>query len=280
MDLRTRAGKTQRLQETIIRFRIPILIVLMIPWWIFASAWRDVVGALLAQAERNAMVMSTLMTGSIGNPMDWIRFGTGLLLLALLRWRVLGLRSMLSLLLSWLVVVGVCWALDGSSEVLPAILGLVLVGIVTLFFFAKNAWGIGILAFSLIVYGVAGWVSGIIHGQLGIGWQVLVGIAIADMLGQIALIRSHLKAGHAKMAGIVKAGQMAIVGSLTAWLVLLAMDLCCVFIGVPTLIGGGLLYSQLSTMGYFIGVAILGPILLSFSPFGRIQAKSRTLAKS
>lgn len=280
MDLRARAGKIQRMQESIIRFRIPALLILFIPWWFFASAWRDVVGALLAQAERNGIVVTALFVGNVGNPMDWMRFGAGILLLALLRWRLLGVRSMLSFFVSFGVVVFLCWGLDGSAAVLPALLGVFAVGVVTLFFFARNAWGIGALAFSLILYGVAAWVSGMVHGQLGIGWQVLVSLAASDMLAQTALIRSHLKAGHAKAGAIVKAGGMATLSGIATWLVLLVMDISCHFLQVPTMVGGSLVSSQLSAMGYFIGVAIFGPILLSLSPFGRIQAKSRTLANS
>lgn len=280
MDLRRRANFVQRVQEAVIRFRFPLLLLLLLPWWFFASAWRDVVGALLAQAERNAMVVSSLWAGSVGNPMDWLRFGCGILLLALIRWRIMGIRAMLTLFASFAVVITLCWWLDGSAMVLPAILGVMAVGIVTLFFFAKNAWGIGALAFCLVLYGVAAWISGMVHGQLGIGWQVLVGLAATDLLAQIALIRSHLRAGHTKAGAIVKAGSMASLSAVVSWVVLLILDLACHFLQIPTMLGGTLLTSQLSALGYVIGVAILAPVLLSLSPFGRIQAKSRTLANS
>lgn len=279
MDLRKRAGYLQQAIETVIRLRLPLLLGLGLGWWFGAASWREFVGMVLNQAHRNSTIVTTLVSGHFGNVMDWLRFGFSVALLFLVRGRLQGWRSGVLTLWVMLGVILGCLLLDGTAAFLPAILSAVLVILVTLLFFGRSVWFIGGLAFAACIYLLAMWNFGVaVHN--GMGWQILVAMTSADLALLLASIRTQLKSGHTKAGAIVNAEIKVALGTLGTAILLFTVDLVCYYLKIPSLQGGSLVSSALSYFAYILVVLVLAPILFSFSPFGRIQAKTRTMSKS
>jgi hypothetical protein len=278
MDLRTRSGLIQRIAEGVIRFRLPLLIVSLGLWLLFAAAWRESVGVLLAQAERNGTILASLLKGEVGNLLDWVRFGFAVALLFLFRSRLIGWKAGLSTLYFLGAVVLGCWLLDGSEPILPVILGAISLTLVTLFFFGKSAWLIGALPYALAIYALESWIPGIIQRR-GMGWQVVLALASADLFLQLLSIRVHMKAGHVKSGSVVHGVISVFPGVVGTAILLFVVDVGCFFLGMPTLQGGTILDSLLVYLAYMVVVIGVAPALFSLSPFGRIKSKSRSVSR-
>jgi len=274
MDLRERAGLPQRWAEGVIRFRLVFLSVFLVAWWFLATSWKASVAYFLLQAKANADVLSQALQGTFPTLFSFLQVLLLLLLLVMVRARMMSWKAGLSTLWFVVAVLGVCWMMDDTARILPAILGAVLFTLVTLFVFGKSAWFICSLAFSISIYLLASWIPGVAHGK-GLGWQLLIALASADLAVQIAVIRSQMKAGYPKAGSVVKAILAVWKGVLASAAVFLVVDGVCISMGQTTLFSGSLLDSLLSCLGYLLVVLAFAPALFSLSPLGRMEAKKK-----
>ena len=276
MDLRERASKRQRFMEGVIRFRLPLIVFLAIAWWFGAASWRDTVSTVLSQAERDAIILANLIAGNLGKSIDWARFLGAVALLFLVRGRLHTWKASALSLAFVASTIAICWLLDGSGPVLPAVLSVVLVILVTLFFFARSVWMVGALPASICLYALASWIPGVV-GIRGMGWQILVALLAADLFLCLGLIRNAIKSGKPEAGAVVQAA-MALLPSVigTAGL-FMAIDVTCQAIGIATFQGKGLDSSGLVYIGYIVISLAVAPSLFSLSPLARTKVKKQRI---
>jgi len=279
MDLRERASWNQRLGETIIRFRLILIPVVLLLWWLFGASWKASVAYLLLQANGNALVLTHALSGQMPSLVDFSRVVIVLVLLVLVRARTIGWKAAMSTLWFVAAVLAGCWVLDGTANILPALLGAILFTLVTLLFFGRSAWFICSFAFALSIFLLASWLPGVAHG-VGVGWQLLLAVASADLAVQIAVIRSQLKSGHPAAGAVVKANMAIAKGVLASALVFAIVDAVCFSLGFASLLNSSILGSVLGYVGYLLFILLLAPALFSLSPLGRIQVKKSRYHKA
>jgi len=278
MDLRPRPSWDKKYAEMLIRFRLPILVLLILLWWFFAADWQDMLSVVLGQAERNAQILEGLWNAQWGNGWDWGRFGFVVILFLVLRIRLAGIiQGGWHTLLALAMVGGGCWLLEGSALYLPAILSAVLVALVTLFFFARRVRLIAALAVLLSLFFLAGWIPGVAAAR-GLGWQITMALALADLLRATRIIRDELAQGRIATGAIIQAVQDISAGVLVSFSVLISADILLYALDMPTLHAGSFWASVAADLGYVITVLVLAPILFSLSPLNRSRSIVRRLS--
>jgi len=281
MDLRERPSKEKRFAEWVIRFRIPALILLLAGWWFGSASWHESVAAALTAGHHNTTWIRSFIETGFGNHWSngfaFLRPALAILLLLLLRAKLSSVKSALMTLAFLIAVMAGCWTLDGTAQILPAILGASLVILVTTFFFGRNAWFIAGLPYALCIFMLASWIPGIVRG-LGMGWQITLALASADLATMIFSIRTSMRNSHIKAGAIVIAQQEILPAVLSSGLVLFLADVVNHILFAPNLQGGSLWGSAGASLGYLVITLVIAPILFSLSPFDRIRIKGRTMA--
>ncbi|HSQ42326.1 MAG TPA: hypothetical protein VLM37_08620 [Fibrobacteraceae bacterium] len=273
MDLRQRAGRVQITLEKIIRFRIPILFVFILIWWLWAASWQDTVGILLGVAEREAVLMTDLFTGLAGSALEWMRLGLALSLLLLFRWRLSNWQTALTTIVSLVGCFVLCRLLDGTSALLPVLLGAALFLLVTLFFFSHRVFLISGFAAAICLYALASWIPDFSKNDWL--WLLLQATLCADLISIQRALQIHLIQGRSPAGSIVQAIQQHLPAVLGTFGVLMGVDILSVLAGQATLHGSSLLKSLAIYLFYVAVILFVSPILFSLSPLHRAQKDTR-----
>ncbi|NLB63972.1 MAG: hypothetical protein GX801_07695 [Fibrobacter sp.] len=276
MDLRKKPSWVQRYGELIIRFRLPLIVLLFLAWWFLAASWQQTLSMVLGQAERNGQIIQSLLVGEYGNSADWIRFGFVIVLVLVLRTWLGSVGHGLRTLLSLAVVGAGCWLLDGSNDYLPVILSVLLVILATFYIFARNVWLVSALAALLTLYCAASWIPGMVQAK-ALGWQIITALILADLLSYVKSMGRELKKGRHSSGAILAAITYLTKPILATTLVLIATDSLLFYLELPTLHGDKLSSSIIADLGYVVSAIVIAPIMFSFSPLRRVKTTKRNL---
>lgn len=276
MDLREKPGVQQKIASWVLRFRFPLLFLLVGAWWFLSPEVVASVSAILGQAEWNAQTLAYWLSGSFEQSQNWLHFALVALLIALIRgvlteW-LLGLGSFLMLLLLFFV----CFLLDGSQEVFPVIMGAGFMIALALTMFGKKIRFILVLPGAILFAFLITWMTGQ-PVAIGIGNQYLAALLLIDVIFMGKCMASEMEKGRQKQAAVVTAFQKQFLSTGVTLLILVIAEVVLTFAYQTGIWAGAASAVALTLAGYALTSLVLAPIIFSLSPIGRLQAKKRKI---
>lgn len=267
MDLREKRGILQRFRESILRFRLIFIVVFAVLCGVFFSGYSAVCSLVLGASEALGM---RLAGGNFGELWPW------LLLLALLlgsRFPLAGKRSGFALLGTAAAAFAFLFALQGSDTVvLIALISLAVIAILLLALlrhsFGCYAFPAYLLAFAFL--GCAAPYRAYFSFQ---ELSALLVLLLSDLLAVSLIAGKNLHEGSPKASSLLEGLKLEFLPSLLGFLVTAAFF---AWQAGESSASAWARHFALS-ISCFILFLLLGFPLLSFAPFSRLRAETRSL---
>lgn len=267
MDLREKRGILQRFRESILRFRLIFIVLFAVLCGIFFGGYSAVCSFILGASEALGMRLSE---GGLGGLWPW------LLLLALLlvsRFPLAGKRSGFSLLGTSVAALAFLFLLQGSDPIVLA--SLILLALVALLLLVLLKHSFGCYAFPAYLLALA-FLGCAAPFQPLFSFQeisILLVLLLSDLLAVALIAGKTLAEGLPKASSLLEGLKLQLLPSFLGALVTAA------FFAWQAGDNSALAWARhfALSISCFILFLLLGFPLLSFAPFSRLRAETRTL---